>query len=70
MSEDEPRALEECQDQVRRLEEENRELRRSASAFGHLAERLNNTLQTERRFRADRRAAPRPNTERRTSQPD
>lgn len=37
-------ALQECEDQVNRLETENEHLRRSALEFGELAERLNRVL--------------------------
>jgi hypothetical protein len=43
------------QDEIRILREENELLRRSACAFGALAERLHVTLQEERRLGADRR---------------
>ena len=44
------------QDEIRILREENELLRRSACAFGALAERLHVTLQEERRRGDDRRA--------------
>ena len=48
--------LKQCQAKIARLEEENRQLRRSAAAFGQLAERLNEELVRERRVgEADRR---------------
>jgi hypothetical protein len=40
---------------IRRLEEENRQLRQSAAAFGQLAERLNEALRRERRRRESER---------------
>ena len=46
---DTPEALQECEDKVKHLEEENQQLRDASSAFGQLAERLNHTLQEERR---------------------
>jgi hypothetical protein len=46
-----------CMETVQRLEEENDHLRKAAGAFGQLAERLNHTLQEERRNGADRRHA-------------
>ena len=44
--------LKQCEAKLARLEEENRHLRRSAAAFGQLAERLNEELARERRLRA------------------
>jgi hypothetical protein len=38
-----------CREELARLNEENAALRRAAIAFGSLAERLNTTLQEERR---------------------
>ena len=38
-----------CREELARLNEENAALRRAAIAFGSLAERLNATLQEERR---------------------
>jgi predicted RNase H-like nuclease (RuvC/YqgF family) len=43
--------LKQCQATIARLEEENRQLRKSAAAFGQLAERLNEELRRERRRR-------------------
>ena len=43
--------LKQCEAKIARLEEENRQLRRSAAAFGQLAERLNDELMRERRLR-------------------
>ncbi len=54
-----PDSLEDCHALIRSLREENADLRSSGSAFGHLAERLNQALQKERRQRerrAERRA--------------
>ena len=59
------RALQECEDKVRHLEEENQHLRDSSHAFGQLAERLNRTLQGERRAGIERRQSPRPSGDRR-----
>ena len=61
-----PKALQECEDKVRQLEEENQHLREASDTFGQLAERLNVTLQEERRTAgSDRRQRPRPYGERR-----
>jgi hypothetical protein len=43
-----------CREELARLHEENAALRRAAIAFGSLAERLNATLQEERRTRQQR----------------
>jgi hypothetical protein len=43
--------LKQYQAKIARLEEENRQLRASAAAFGQLAERLNEELKRERRRR-------------------
>ncbi len=51
---------------VQRLEEENNQLRQAAGAFGQLAERLNQTLQDERRLGSERRQTARPTAERRS----
>ena len=45
--------LKQCEGKIARLEEENRQLRRSAAAFGQLAERLNDELMRERRQPAE-----------------
>ena len=45
-----------CREEIARLNEENAALRRAALAFGSLAERLNATLQEERRARQQRHA--------------
>jgi hypothetical protein len=55
-----------CMETVQRLEEENDQLRKAAGAFGQLAERLNRTLQEERRTGAERRLASRITQDRRT----
>jgi len=47
--------LKQCEAKIARLEEENRQLRRSSAAFGQLAERLNDALQRERRRRESER---------------
>jgi predicted RNase H-like nuclease (RuvC/YqgF family) len=59
------KALQECEEKVKALEEENQHLRDSSHAFGQLAERLNKTLEQERREGIDRRQIPRPNGDRR-----
>ena len=50
--------LKQCEAKIARLEEENRQLRRSAAAFGQLAERLNEELMRERRLRETDRRQP------------
>jgi hypothetical protein len=57
--------LQECEEKVKELEEENQHLRESSHAFGRLAERLNMTLQQERRAGIERRQSARPNDDRR-----
>jgi hypothetical protein len=57
--------LKRCLEEIRTLKEENEILRRSARAFGALAERLHVSLQEERRRGQDRRAEPRSNADRR-----
>lgn len=42
--------LDECQDELRSVEEENEHLRASANAFADLAERLKASLERERRL--------------------
>jgi len=59
-------SLQACIETVQRLEEENKHLRTAAGAFGQLAERLNQTLQEERRTGAERRSPQRTNNERRS----
>lgn len=62
------KTLQECEDKLKHLEEENQHLREASDAFGQLAERLNVTLQEERRTTgSDRRERPRPYGERRQS---
>ena len=58
-------ALEECEDQVDQLKRENRLLRDASRTFGALAERLNKTLESERRVGSDRRTIPRSAEDRR-----
>ena len=59
--------LTECLNTVRKLEEENRHLRRAAASFGQLAERLNKQLGRDRRVAdRDRRREPRETIERRS----
>jgi hypothetical protein len=60
-------ALEDCEDQVDNLKRENRLLREASRTFGALAERLNASLESERRDGADRRSSPRPSGDRRTA---
>jgi hypothetical protein len=43
-----PTNLDECHELIRRLREENANLRHAGSFFGQLAERLNRELQEER----------------------
>ena len=58
-----------CQEELRALKEENRQLREAAAAFGSLADRLNAELQEERRLRdSDRRVHARPARDRRQRQ--
>jgi hypothetical protein len=65
---DSTKTLQECEDKVKHLEEENQHLREASCAFGQLAERLNTTLQGERRVAgSDRRQRPRSSHERRQS---
>ena len=54
-----------CQKRIKQLEEENEQLRRAATEFGRLAERLNTELRDERRRAQDRRTVARPTTDRR-----
>lgn len=61
--------LDACIETVHRLEDENDQLRKAAGAFGQLAERLNHTLQEERRTGAERRHDPRVARDRRASGP-
>jgi hypothetical protein len=62
-----PKTLQECEDKLKELEAENQHLREASHAFGQLAERLNVTLQQERRAESDRRQRPRQYAERRQS---
>jgi hypothetical protein len=59
-------ALQECEEKVKELEEENQHLRDASHAFGQLAERLNKTLQAERRAGIERRQSQRPKGDRRS----
>ena len=52
-------ALAHCEEQVEHLKRENRLLREASHTFGALAERLNATLEFERRAGDDRRRRPR-----------
>ena len=59
-------ALQECEEKVKKLEEENQHLRDASDAFGQLAERLNITLREERRSTgSDRRQRVRQTSDRR-----
>jgi hypothetical protein len=51
--------IRELEEEVRILQEENQHLRYAACVFGDLAERLNVSLDAERRQAADRRRVPR-----------
>jgi hypothetical protein len=51
--------IRELEEAIRTLQEENQHLRSAAHAFGDLAERLNLSLDAERRQSADRRRVPR-----------
>jgi hypothetical protein len=64
-NQDHPNPLQVCMETVHRLQEENEQLRRSAGAFGQLAERLSRKLQEERRAGAERRVTTRPASDRR-----
>jgi hypothetical protein len=58
-------ALAECEEEVDLLKRENKLLRDASRTFGALAERLNASLESERRVNDDRRARPRPAPDRR-----
>jgi hypothetical protein len=58
-------ALDECEEKVDLLKRENRLLRDASRTFGALAERLNATLESERRTTGDRRTHPRQSGDRR-----
>jgi hypothetical protein len=62
--EDVVEALEECEEHVDHLKRENKLLRDASGTFGALAERLNATLEMERRL-GERRAIPRASADRR-----
>ena len=64
-SEDVVSALVQCEEQVDQLKRENKLLRDASRTFGALAERLNATLESERRAGRDRRLAPRDQSDRR-----
>ena len=57
--------LVQCEEQVDHLKRENKLLRDASRTFGALAERLNATLESERRAGRDRRAMPRGQSDRR-----
>ena len=58
--------LQDCEEKLRQLKEENQHLREASHAFGQLAERLNITLQEERRNGGkERRQWPRSTADRR-----
>ena len=54
-----------CRERIAELEDENHELRRAATRFGELAERLNAQLGHERRQNRDRRTVARDDADRR-----
>ena len=58
-------ALDECEEKVDLLKRENRLLRDASRTFGALAERLNATLESERRTTGDRRTQARQSGDRR-----
>jgi hypothetical protein len=58
-------ALVECEETVDHLKRENKLLREASRSFGALAERLNATLESERRLLRDRRSTPRGSVDRR-----
>lgn len=58
-------ALTECEQEVDHLKRENHLLREASRSFGALAERLNESLASERRQGHERRAAPRGTRDRR-----
>lgn len=58
-------ALAECEEEVDHLKRENKLLRDASRTFGALAERLNASLESERRVSGDRRARPRGSEDRR-----
>lgn len=63
--EDVAAALTECEQEVDHLQRENRLLREASRSFGALAERLNESLASERRQGHERRGAPRSSPDRR-----
>ena len=62
--------IRELEDAVRSLQEENQQLRSAARAFGDLAERLNLSLDAERRQAEERRRYPRGSDDRRRAEAD
>ena len=64
-SEDIVSALVQCEEEVDQLKRENKLLRAASRTFGALAERLNASLESERRAGRDRRLAPRGEGDRR-----
>jgi len=55
-----------CKDEVRELQEENKQLRQASDSFGALADRLNSSLREERRVTdSDRRSTARQQADRR-----
>jgi predicted RNase H-like nuclease (RuvC/YqgF family) len=62
--------IRELEDAVRSLQEENQQLRSAARAFGDLAERLNLSLDAERRQAEDRRRYRRGSDDRRRAEAD
>ena len=60
--------IRELEDAIRMLQEENQHLRSAARAFGDLAERLNVSLDAERRQAAHRRQWARPTGDRRRAE--
>ncbi|MEN3337899.1 MAG: hypothetical protein V7647_1575 [Acidobacteriota bacterium] len=48
-----PVTVEECHELIRRLQEENLQLRQAGALFGQLAERLNHELRLERSLYSD-----------------
>lgn len=63
-------ALVECEEAVDHLKRENKLLREASRSFGALAERLNATLESERRLIGDRRSQPRGSVDRRRQAPE
>lgn len=61
-------ALINCEHEVDQLKRENKLLRDASRTFGALAERLNATLESERRLGDDRRSLHRPTGDRRLAE--